>query len=455
MSSYDSTRPVIDLPPSSSGLLVDSKGRNANESPYSFTATLSSAVRGDQITYSAFQWCQPLYSHTGVTCAFYFDLFHPSTIYEPSVGHWYPGYANGEDYLNEHYVIYHKPYTAYTQYDGNEDSGMPFQPPQPGSYASDMEVALNTDVRELSNNLIPVDLTEVFPDITFQFRYSSSQGFRLTATYTDTDSSATVPLGIRIFPCPSVFKAHRVHGFGVECNWNPLDVNSGVITTQSDYTRIAGGNNQQKVWLPAWLASLSNNPISNRPVDIDLSSSVGLSTALYSDAFPTLIPTEYIQIFSPELTFQRKLPSFRNTTAQCPYGNDEMGTFPTTLGNVGVYKLLTADNDANVWSFREDYSPQIAQFIVTDEDGVTLTCSNILTRFFQILSNDVDASVYQWPFIQPGSFYRSPGAMNYLIFGKATISETGQILNPTSIWGAPDAQSLECDVIHYLQVINA
>jgi len=458
MSATDLTKPVIDLPPSISGLLVDSKGRGQNESPYSFTATFSSAIKGDIITYSAFKWCQPIYAHTGETCALYFDLFKPTSIYAPNVGLWYP--ANDTlgtpDYLNSHYVIYHKPYTAYTKFDGNEDNGMPYQPPQAGSYAADVECALNTDVRICNgDNLIPVDLSLIFPDIAFQFRYSASQGFRLSGTYTDIDSATTVPLGIRLFPCPSIGKAHRVHGFGVECNWDPLDVNRGIISSQSDYIAIAGGNNRAKLWLPSWLANVSNNPRSNRPVSIDLSSIIGLSYNLISDSTPTLIPIEYIQIFSPELTFQRKLPSFRNTLAQCPFGNDEMAIFPLTLENVGMFKLLTADTDANVWSFREDYAPQVAQFIVTDEDGVVLTCSNVFSQFFQLQNNNVEANLYQLPFIDPTKYFRSPGAMNYLIYGVASITATGQYKNATNIWGNPGAVSLECDVVHYLQVKNA
>lgn len=455
MSSFDGTQPVVDLPPSSSGLLVDSKGRKTNESPYSFTANFTSAIRGDLITYSAFQWCQPIYAHTGVSAAFYFDLFLPDSIYAPDSGSWYPATDNDDDFLNSHYVVYHKPYCCYTNFDGNENNGMPYQPPQVGSYASDLEVALNTDVRLSTNNLVPIDLSDTFKDISFQFRYSASQGFRLTATYTDEGSNATIPLGIRLFPSPSISKAHRVHGFGMECNWDPLDVNRGIVRTQSDYTRIAGGNNKQKIWLPNWLASLANTPVNNTPVNIDLSSNIGLSYVLFSDLFPTLIPIEYIQIFSPELTFQRKLPSFRNTAAQCQYGNDEMAIFPTTLDSIGVYKLLVADEDANVWSFREDYAPQTAQFIITDEDGVTLTGSNIMTKFFQLRTNAVDITTYQLPFVDYAQNYRSPGAMNYLLFGVASITTSGQFLNPTDDWGSPSGVALDCDVVHYLQVINA
>ena len=457
MSDFNQTRVTIDLPPSQSGLLVDSRGRAANESPYDFMATFTSAIKGSQITYSKFDWCQPLYSHTGVSCAFMFDLFKPDNYSEnPLIGSWYPAVDYSNDTLNVHYVVYHKPYCAYEKFDGNDADGIPYQTPTVGSYASDVETALNTDVRITENNLIPVDLSDEFPDIAFQFRYSASAGFRLTASYTDSETETTVPLGIRIFDCNSVRGAHRVHGFGVECNWNPLDINRGIITTSSQYVERIGSTTNEKVWLPAWLANIANNPSSNfQPVN--LNTTLGLAYVNFSDATPTLIPIEYIQIFSPELTFQRKLPSFRNVAAQSTSGNDEMGTFPTTLENIGRYRLLAADEDANVWSLRADYTPQKARFIVTDEDGNTLTVSNIMTNYFRNMGNGQNISIfdYQEPLIAADQNFRSPAAINYLIFGIPSITQEGKVLSPTQEWGSPSAVSLDCDVAHYLLVINA
>lgn len=455
-SDFSHTKVTIDLPPSSSGLLVDSRGRGSNETPYDFIVNFSSAIRGSQITYSKFHWSQPLYAHTGVSCAFMFDLFKPDDITDPTVGKWYPGFVNNEDYLNEHFVIYHKPYCSYTTFDGNEEDGIPFQTPKAGSYASDVETALNTDVRVTSNNLIPYSLDNIFPDIQFRFRYSSSQGFRLSATYTDETTDTTVPLGIRIWDCNSIQIAHRVHGFGVECLWNPLDVNRGLISSQADFIQKTGSLSGQKCWLPSWLAAFANNIRCNNPPTIDLSSSnVGLSYVYYSDSNPTLIPIEYVQIYSPELTFQRKLPSFRNIGAQSTSGNDEIGTFATTIENIGRFQTLGGEEDANVWSLRSDYCPQTARFIVTDEDGKTLTCSAIMTTFFGTLNGNVNANTYQLPFTDESQKFRSAGAMNYLIFGINSITEEGIFLSPTEQWGSPSAVSLECEVAHHLEVINA
>lgn len=460
MSDFGQTRVTIDLPPSSSGLLVDSKGRGQNESPYDFTATFSSAIKGSQITYSKFSWCQPLYAHTGVSCALLFDLFLPDDYAaDPTVGKWYPGFANNEDYLNTHYVIYHHPYMSFEQFDGNESSGMPYQQPKAGSYAADVEEALNNgDIRITTNNLIPVNLDSLFLNLQFKFRYSASAGFRLTASCELPGVEGQVPLGIRLFDCNSIRKAHRVHGFGVECGWNPLDVNRGIITSQEQYVELVGGgpNVQQRVWLPAWLAAIANNPNTVK-TSVDLGSNIGLSYVSFSDATPTLIPIEYIQIYSPELTFQRRLPSFRNIAAQSTSGNDEMGTFPTTLENIGRYRLLAADEDANVWSLRADCTPQKAQFIVTDEDGTVLSVSSIMTNFFRNMGNgeNINMNIYQLPFIESGNGFRSPGAMNYLIFGIPSITQAGFYPSPTQEWGSPSAESLDCDVAHYLLVINA
>lgn len=449
MSVSDSAKPVIDIPASESGILIDSKGRNANESPYHFTATFSSAITSDIITYSKFQWCQPIYAHTGASAALYFDIYVPDNYLDPyGPGKWYPGFDTG-DYVNRHFVVYHKPYTAYRSFDGNEDAGTSFELPTVGSYARDIQTAMNEDVRITDNNLVPVELDVTYaPGAEFYFRYSESEGFRITATYLPPASfGATVPLGFRLFDCPSIRKAHRVHGFGVESNWNPLDINRGTFSSENSI------NTNHKVWLPGWLAAIGQQSRSSVNA-VDLTSSATQAFCQYSDSTPTLIPIQYIQIFSPELTYQRRLPSYRNTTSITPYGNDEMAIFPVKLENIGRFTTLSADTDSNVWSLREGYAPQIAQFIVTDEDGNDLTVSQCLANFFAN-SGPADPNTYVVPLTNKAVQYRDTYSMNYLLFGVAqNPAPTGTYPDPTNRWGDPTAVSLDTDVVHYLKCIN-
>lgn len=449
--------PVIDLPPSASGLKIDSKGRNRGESPYNFQCQLSAGISSDLLTYQAFQWNQPLYSHTGVTSAFVFDLLQEKSPTFPyaAVNQWQPAFSNGGNFLRTHYVIYHKPYQSWTQFDGNEGSGDPFQVPQPGSYGSDVETALNGDVRINTNNLVPVDLTTIWPSIQFTFRYSSSQGYLLQASYIPPDDDVRVNIPLRIFDCPSIRNSHKVHGFGVKAPWNPLDINTGSIQTAQQ----TAGNNQ--IWLPAWLAVLTSgyvqsvqSLIANGGVNLS-SPTMGRSYAQFSDSTPTLISQEYIQIWSPELTYQRSQQSYRNTTASAPYGNNELALFPVSIAYTGRFVALEALTDANVWSLREGYAPQQVRMIVTDEDGKDLTVSQCFNNFFRApIGINADANVFQLPFVDVSVNFRSSASMNYLLFGIANESPPNGFFEVTAQWGDPAAVSLETDVVHLLQALN-
>ena len=460
--------PVIDLPANQSGLLIDSKGRQPNESPYHFQATLSTAVSCDAITYTALNWTQSIYSHTGESAAFMFDLLQTENPLDGTpTNHWYPGYSNGGDYLNTHYVCYHKPYQFYSEFDGNEDatSGGPYKEPQPGSYAYDVETALNTDVRVTNNNLIPINnttLETLFPDLEFTFRYSKSQGFRLVATYTNFLEN-TVTCAVRIWPCPSLQIGHRVHGFGVLSNWNPIDINNGQIKNAIQVSDIVSRNNTVKYWLPSWLSTISNTYNVQMLINqggIDLSSpQMGYSLVNNSDATPTLVPIEYIQVYCPELTFNRKLQSFRNNSAVGENGNNEAAVFPVGLGSATIYKTLVAVTDANVWSIREGYAPQQLTMVVADEDGDDLTASNCWNNYFTQGFWNYSGSVYPHdlftPFAYESDHYRSSLAMNYLIFAVDNITSTG-IFYPTSAWGDFKAVALEnTEVVHLFTTINA
>lgn len=380
------------MPASHSGLLIDSKGRSSSESPYHFIAPLSAAVACDALTYKNLSWCQAIYTHSAVSSPLMFDILqteNPST--GATTNKWYPGFANGEDYLNTHYVIYHKPYQYFNEFDGNEDStsGGPYKAPQFGSYAHDVETALNVDIRITTNNLIPVNATSLstaFPGIQFYFRYSASQGFRLTADYVNFAGNR-VPCPIRLWDCPSIQIAHRVHGFGIPSTWNPLEINTGKITSLQDLRNSVLTSMVTKKWLPAWIVAMgdtNNLDLIIKNGGFDLSSpTLGYSLVNNSDSTPTLIPIKTVQIYCPELTFNKKLQSYRNIGAVCKYGNNEIATFPLTLAAAMKMTTLTAGTDANVWSFREGYSPQQLTMIMVDEDGNDLISSNCWMNFLQ------------------------------------------------------------------------
>lgn len=459
MTFQDSATTVIPIPPSESGIFVDSVGRAPFETPYDFNCQFTSGVSADMLSYTGFQWAQPIYPHTAYSSEFMFDLFKPvNVITNPNVGSWYPGVQTG-NYLSSHYVIYHLPYTFFAHFDGNEESGNPFQTPQKGSYCADMETAFSGDIRITDNNLVPVNLSAIFPGLSISFRYSASTGFRMSAFYVPNETGELSALGYRIFDCRSVRIAHRVHGFGVECKWNPLDVNRGSITNSSQISGNYDNQGVNTVWLPAWLANIANNINvgQNQPlVPLDLSNPfLGRTYLSYSDSTPTLLPLEYIQIFSKELTFQRKMPSYRNMKAVTSQGADVMAIFPILLENAFQLTKLSAIGDSNTWTMRDGYTPQSANFTVTDENGIVLTVSNCLSNFFtaNLSGLDVNPLVYQAPFGDATINYRSPGTMNFLIFNVASISATGNYPNPTNQWGDPAAVSLEMEVVHFLKAI--
>lgn len=462
----DTAIPVINLPSNQSGLLVDSSGRQENESPYNFRCSLSTAVACDAISYSTLNWTQSIYSHSGESSLFMFDLLQ---VEDPDTGattnNWYPGFQTS-NYVNSHFIIYHKPYQFYSEFDGNEDgsSGGPYKEPELGSYAQDVETALNTDVRTTDNNLIPINsgvLSLLFPGIIFQFRYSKSQGFRLTATYTNFIGN-TVMIPIRIWPCPSLQIAHRVHGFGVLSNWNPIDINTGQIRNATQVFDTSVRNNVTKYWLPSWLATYCNVNVQLllRNGGIDLASPLtGYSLVNNSDSTPTLVPIEYIQIYCPELTFNKKLQSFRNNSAVGEYGNNEVALFPVGLSSATIFKSLVATTDANVWSLREGYAPQQLTMIITDEDGNPLKASDCWVNYFTtgFWTYNGTQSPYNLfsPFADESQGYRSSLSMNYLLFAIDNIVRTGSY-NLTDYWGIYNGVALNnTDVVHLFKTINA
>lgn len=180
--------------PSSNRIIIDSAHRDPNQEPYSFTAELTSGIRGTQIAYDGLAWAQPLFTHNPRSSELIFEIeTNPPQL--------------------DSLVIYATPWIIWKSYDGNPDTAVN-QPPQPGSYGHNIETLLNTDVRQLSSNTVSYTPTDNGNPINFFFRYSASVGFTFFAV--NSVNLSSIP--IRILPCRWLDYAHRVHGFGT---YNP------------------------------------------------------------------------------------------------------------------------------------------------------------------------------------------------------------------------------------------
>jgi hypothetical protein len=230
----------------------------------------------------------------------------------------------------------------FNQYDGNPE-GTSFLPPQIYSYASNIEMALNTDVRDLTSNLIPINaLSGQLKDadgftMTAKFRYSPTKGFVMSF---EPSINPDIPVYLfRLLPCSYIANAHYVHGFGI--------VNK-------------------------------DSPAEFTPRDL-------WTVAYFSDDTPTLLPFRYITITSPELNKDRRLISFQNSNST-KFVN-ELAIFPVSPQSTGTYHTNVAGEDSTVISKRDDYNPQSFRITISDEFGNTLQCDDPIGNLLS--DNDV------------------------------------------------------------------
>lgn len=342
------------LPSNRSIIVADSRfrGENAVDSPYNFNCDLSgTAIYAKEFYYQKLFWNQPIFSHSNDNCELRFQM-------------------NGNTAIT--YVVYATPFITHHEYDGNPP-GQSLLTPQLYSYASNMEIGLNFDVRTIPNNTTPangtgwlVDPTSPAHKITMCFRYAPARGFCI---YPLQDSPTNgYYYSIRLVPCSYIAKAHFVHGFGV---FNPN-------VSEIDYV----------------------------PHDF-------FSTAIWSDTTPNLLPTRYIVIQSQELNKDRRLISFHN-------GNfasfvNELGIFSINPSRTGVFHEVGVGDDATVVSMRDEYTPQSFRIQILDERGQVIPCDDPLSNLLS--SNGVDPSYTYSYFGGPYQGRGSPDFINYLVFG--------------------------------------
>lgn len=312
---------VTTLPANRSLILADSRYRvdNPADEPYNFTCNLGgTGIYAKEIYYLKLYWNQPIFAHNNTSSELRFQMFGDTATT---------------------YIVYATPFLMYTAYDGNPE-GTSLLTPQLYSYASNMELGLNGDIRTYPNNTTLINGDGIMRDplnniVNMRFRYSPSRGFCI---YPE-QNFALYPAGysIKLLPCNYIANAHFVHGFGI---FDPA-------VDDRDYT----------------------------PYNF-------FTAAYWSDTTPNLLPMRYIVIQSPELNKDRRMISFHNGN----FANfvNELSIFALNPARTGVFHELATGDDATVVSLRDDYTPQRFRISILDEYGDQITCDdpirNMLNR---------------------------------------------------------------------------
>lgn len=318
------------LPANRSLVIADSVFRDAKDrrqGPYDFICKLNGAAMvGNELIYQRLYWSQPLFAHSNASNELRFQI-------------------NGDTTVT--YVVYATPYLMFTQYDGNPP-GTSFLPPKPYSYANNLEIGLNMDVRLLTSNYLPINFGTVDQgklkdangfNMTFQYRYSPSRGFVLSFV---PSINLDIPVyTFRLLPCNYISEAHYVHGMGV-------------ITPESPTTFV--------------------------PRD-------SFTVSYFSDDTPTLLPFRYIVVTSEELNKDRRMLSFQNS-ASSKFLN-ELAIIPLNNSYTGCFHSELLREDATVISKRDDYNPQSFRISISNENGDILICDDIINAILSYPDNDV------------------------------------------------------------------
>lgn len=354
------------LPANQTLIVLDSQFKKTNESVYDFTGTFGgSGLYCKEFYYSKLYWNQPLFAHNDKNNELIFSI-------------------NNDDSVK--YVVYATPFLMYNLFDGNP-KGTSLLPPSDFSYAKNMELAFNGDVRYLVNNanLIfgdgkirngNVDSGEI---ISFEFRYNPSRGF---CVYPVQDNDEIV-YTIKFWSCSYISKAHFTHGFGI--------INPSISTTE---------------FVPKSFYSLQ----------------------IWSDTTPLLLPYRFIMIRSNLLTKDRRLMSFQNGGNSSSVSS-EVAIFACDFERTGVYSVLSQGEDASVISLRSEFTPQDFDITILGESNAPLRCDDPISAFLQDATIDITAktSFLSGPLRNRGNYLTT----NFLVFGKSW--EIGLNSIPTAI----------------------
>lgn len=330
--------------PSTSLILADSKYRtNQEESPTDFTAILSASLRAQRFIYNGITWTQPFFTHTSQNCEIILEIQESNGVEGQGP---FVGYAN--------------PWRIFNSFDGNPPGSFA-QPPQPGSYAGDIEHMLNNDLRLLSSNLVPVSPTSNAQLITFYFRYNPATGFVIYAFSADNRR-----MHIRLLPCSWLQYSHNVHGFGKQ--------------DPEDHTKII--------------------PVSEN-----------FSACIFGTP-PTLVYTRYISIFCKEISERRTYPSITNNldNNKLPF---EIGVFFVDSEWSGTLRTQRSTGDETVIPLQFGVEPQKLRITMIDEFGEIPKCGNPLTTFHN--DPNVPSHIFFEAITNP--YQRTPRYMNFLLFG--------------------------------------
>lgn len=364
----DQLESIISVPPNQSCLLLDSRYRGKEDYPGNFKSYLSAGIVAKELEYVNLQWTTPLFTHT---------VLNNEIRYQ----------VEGDDRGDVVYVSYALPWVTFKLFDGN-DVGGGFKPPQPGSYAKDIEVAFNTDVRLLTSNFVALDNPAIYVDglpITWFFQFNQSQGFVLFCKDSENNSIA-----FRIDDCSWITEGYNVHGFGV------LDPTLKLM----------------------------------RPKYYD--DPTVFYEGYVSDATPSLTLSKFLTVYSEQLTRERRLPSFRNITdSTLQEGNEnfnnELAVLPILLSNVGRYTSNTALGDATRVSIRTGSEAQYLHIYMIDNASRFFVAGNPMGNF---LNDPTVPAGAKEAYLSAAGNYRSPAMMNYLLFGQ----NTEQVMNITALF---------------------
>lgn len=272
---HPTTVQVLDL--SESTITADSSFRPFPQaSPGNFEITLQGAVRdGKRVHHQSISWCQSFYAHDANSMLLRLRV---NTYIPPSADPWL--------------YCFLTPYWMFTSPDGTNEE-VPFGTIQNGSYAADLQAALNTSMYVSAPGVFSL----AAPATSFTVQYSRATGFLITSNN----------LGFQILEAsPWLQNANPVHGFGTYISASgPIQYSSptGPVGT---YTQV-----------------------------------------ISSDSTPTLIPTRYVGVVCPELAQRRQLSSFSNVNSAA-FSSGETNVFPVSYAENGVWHTQVNPADPTI-----------------------------------------------------------------------------------------------------------
>lgn len=269
--------PVVQqLALSEATIVVDSAFRtNPRDSPGNFAAKLPGAIRdAKRGHHQSLSWAQGMYGHTpeNMTIRIRFSTYVP-----PGPDPWL--------------YCFLTPYYMYTSPDGTDEK-VPFAAPVNGSYAADLEAALNYPMYFVAPGVM--DVAPGSPAMSVV--YSKSTGFIIQCLDPDFFEIEQGSSWLQL--------AHDTHGFGERIS------SRGFLKYES--------------------------PTASGPTD-----------TIRSATTPNLIPSRFVGIACPEMAQRRQLSSFSNVESEA-FGSSEVNVFPITYKDNGAWKTKATPGDPTV-----------------------------------------------------------------------------------------------------------